>query len=43
VMARGRDAADCALTTTFGPHVLRTFKVVTEEASAPDAACLSAA
>lgn len=43
VMARGRDAADCALVTTFGPHVLRTFKVVTEEVPAPVAACLSAA
>jgi transglutaminase-like putative cysteine protease len=36
VMARGRDAADAALITTFGPHLLRGFKVIAEEA-APDA------
>ncbi len=35
VMARGRDAADCALTTTFGPHILRSFQVITEEVPAP--------
>lgn len=28
----GRDAADVAISTIFGPNVLRTFKVVTEEA-----------
>lgn len=31
VMARGRDAADAALITTFGPHFLRNFKVLAEE------------
>jgi transglutaminase-like putative cysteine protease len=31
LMARGRDAADCALTTTFGQSQLVAFKVVTEE------------
>ncbi len=31
VMAYGRDAADVALTTSFGSHVLRRFAVVTEE------------
>lgn len=31
VMARGRDAADVAFTTSFGPHVLQRFKVTTEE------------
>ena len=31
VMAWGRDAADVALTTTFGPHVLRSFSVITRE------------
>jgi transglutaminase-like putative cysteine protease len=31
VMARGRDAADVAFATSFGPHVLRRFNVVTEE------------
>ncbi|MEO6246801.1 MAG: transglutaminase family protein [Opitutaceae bacterium] len=34
VMARGRDAADVALTTTFGPHILRRFTVRTVEAVA---------
>ena len=32
-MARGRDAADVALTTTFGVNQLVSFKVVTEEVS----------
>lgn len=31
LMARGRDAADCALTTTFGEAKLVGFKVITEE------------
>ena len=31
LMARGRDAVDVALTTTFGPHRLVSFKVITEE------------
>ena len=31
LVARGRDAADVALTTTFGPNVLKSFKVVTDE------------
>jgi transglutaminase-like putative cysteine protease len=31
LMARGRDAADCAITTTFGESRLTEFKVVTEE------------
>lgn len=35
VMAYGRDAADVALTTSFGSHVLRRFTVVTEEISDP--------
>lgn len=34
VMAYGRDAADCALTTSFGAHTLRSFKVWTEQAVA---------
>jgi hypothetical protein len=29
--AHGRDAVDVALTTSFGPSVLRKFVVVTEE------------
>jgi hypothetical protein len=31
LMARGRDAADCAITTTFGVSNLTEFKVVTNE------------
>jgi transglutaminase-like putative cysteine protease len=31
LMARGRDAVDCALTTSFGTAVLKSFKVVTDE------------
>lgn len=31
LMARGRDAADVALTTTFGPNTLQTFNVWTDE------------
>jgi hypothetical protein len=32
-MARGRDAADVAITTTFGPNILKSFKVWTDEVS----------
>ena len=31
LMARGRDAADVALTTTFGPSVMQGFRVWTDE------------
>ncbi|WP_346324059.1 transglutaminase family protein [Emcibacter sp. SYSU 3D8] len=31
VIARGRDASDVAITSTFGPHQLRQFKVWTDE------------
>jgi transglutaminase-like putative cysteine protease len=31
LIARGRDASDVAIATTFGPNVLRQFTVVTEE------------
>lgn len=31
LVARGRDAADVALTTSFGPSTLESFKVVTNE------------
>jgi transglutaminase-like putative cysteine protease len=34
LMARGRDAADVAISTTFGPNKLVGFKVVTEEIAA---------
>ncbi len=33
VMARGRDAADVAFSTTFGPNKLKRFSVLTEEAA----------
>lgn len=31
LIARGRDAADVAISTAFGPNTLAKFKVVTEE------------
>jgi transglutaminase-like putative cysteine protease len=31
LMARGRDAADVALITSFGPHRLTKFTVITDE------------
>lgn len=31
LIARGRDAADVAISSSFGPHVLSSFKVVTDE------------
>jgi transglutaminase-like putative cysteine protease len=34
LMARGRDAADVAITTTFGPNTLNSFRVWTDEISA---------
>jgi hypothetical protein len=30
-MARGRDASDVAIVTTFGPNTLESFKVWTDE------------
>ena len=33
LIARGRDAADVPISTTFGPNKLESFKVVTEEVS----------
>lgn len=41
VMAKGRDAADCAITTTFGPHQLAVFKVWTDEVPATREAVLA--
>jgi transglutaminase-like putative cysteine protease len=32
-VARGRDAADCAITTTFGQSSLTQFDIITEEVS----------
>jgi transglutaminase-like putative cysteine protease len=37
LMARGRDAADVALFTTFGRHALESFKVWTDELKAEEA------
>jgi transglutaminase-like putative cysteine protease len=37
-IARGRDACDVPMLQTFGPHVLKTFAVVTEEVTKPVAA-----
>jgi transglutaminase-like putative cysteine protease len=37
LIARGRDAADVAMTTTFGPNTLEGFKVWTDEVSEPPA------
>jgi hypothetical protein len=31
LIARGRDAADVAITTTFGPNTLESFRVWTDE------------
>jgi len=33
LMARGRDATDVAIVTTFGPCTLASFKVMTGEAA----------
>jgi transglutaminase-like putative cysteine protease len=35
LIARGRDAADVAITTTFGPNVLQYFEVWTDEVPPP--------
>ncbi|MEI9901871.1 MAG: transglutaminase family protein [Hyphomicrobium sp.] len=35
LIARGRDAADVAMTTTFGPNTLEGFKVWTDEVADP--------
>lgn len=33
LIARGRDAADAAISNSFGPNILKEFKVWTDEAS----------
>jgi transglutaminase-like putative cysteine protease len=38
LIARGRDAADVAIATTFGPNTLESFKVWTDEVESVDAA-----
>ncbi|AGP36944.1 transglutaminase [Sorangium cellulosum] len=35
LIARGRDAADVAISTTFGPNTLETFRVWTDEITRP--------
>jgi hypothetical protein len=34
LIARGRDAADVAISMTFGPNILQKFKVWTDEVQA---------
>ena len=34
-IAKGRDAADVAMITSYGPHVLKTFEVTAEEVLQP--------
>ena len=34
LIARGRDATDVAIATTFGPNTLESFRVVTDEVAA---------
>jgi transglutaminase-like putative cysteine protease len=34
VLGYGRDATDVAMLTTFGPHVLKRFEVITDELEA---------
>jgi transglutaminase-like putative cysteine protease len=34
LMARGRDASDVAIATTFGPNTLESFRVWTDETAA---------
>ncbi|HZK81746.1 MAG TPA: hypothetical protein VFC46_11780, partial [Humisphaera sp.] len=36
LIARGRDAVDVAITTTFGPNTLEGFTVVCEEVAKPN-------
>jgi transglutaminase-like putative cysteine protease len=43
LVARGRDAADCAITTTFGPSKLVQFDIVTEEVTSADLRSVSRA
>ena len=41
VVARGRDAADIPLINSFGPHVLKSFRVWTYEVPAQPASALN--
>jgi transglutaminase-like putative cysteine protease len=42
LIARGRDASDVALASTFGPNILQTFRVWSDEVTAPQAGLVSA-
>lgn len=42
LIARGRDAADVAISTTFGPNTLKSFRVWTDEAGGNPAMAASA-
>jgi len=42
LIARGRDAADVAIATTFGPHWLESFKVYTDEVPEPASTYMTA-
>ena len=42
LISRGRDAADTAMITTFGPHALQRFEVITEEVRDAEGALLAA-
>jgi hypothetical protein len=37
-MARGRDATDVAIVTSFGPCTMSNFKVITDEVAAGEVA-----
>jgi hypothetical protein len=34
LIARGRDASDAAISSTFGPNTLKQFKIWTDEVTA---------
>lgn len=36
LMATGRDAADCAITTSYGPNTLKKFEVFADAVASPD-------
>jgi transglutaminase-like putative cysteine protease len=42
LMARGRDATDVAISTSFGPCTLTGFNVITEEVASPSRALYAA-
>ncbi|MGZ5862163.1 MAG: transglutaminase-like domain-containing protein [Methyloceanibacter sp.] len=41
LIARGRDATDVAITTSYGPHLLAGFKVVTDEMTEAEGPAIS--